>query len=153
MNRIKNKRGSILPLTIFLLAIMLMGMQTVLTITAQHNWRMNDLLAQEQSRYLAASGWNIAIEELQKADTLLEQKRSLSIEEVGSIDTRWVCLGEKALVTAVGRVGQTSCTYQGVLRREAIYPEQSADEKEEASEIVELKPIGYELILQERRID
>lgn len=155
MSRRSNEQGSILPVTIMLLAIMLLSLHTVLTVTAQHNLRSTDLIRQEQSRYLAASGWNMAIEQLQEAASLPEQAILLSIAEVGEIESNWFLRGEQAMITAIGRAGSSKCTYQGIVHREPIYPPQSSDEENgENDEKAPLpEPIGYRLTLQERIID
>ena len=155
MNRRKNKRGSILPATIILLAVMLWSLQTVLAVTAQHNMRSTDLINQEQSRYLAASGWNMAIEQLQEVASIPKQTISLSIAEVGEINSSWFFRGEQAVITAVGKAGSSQCTYQGVVQREPVYPPkaESEENKGEGEEETLPEPIGYRLTLQERIID
>ncbi|MBR6756739.1 MAG: hypothetical protein IKM15_07325 [Peptococcaceae bacterium] len=154
MNRRKSEKGSILPATIMLLTIMLLSLQTVLTVTAQHNIRSTDLIRQEQSRYLAASGWNMVIEQLQEVTITPEQAISLKVADVGEINSSWVFRGEQVVITAIGKAGNSKCTYQGIVQRKPIYPPKAEEEDVENSEESSLpEPIGYHLTLRERNID
>lgn len=64
MSELRSKRGAVLPLTLFLLACTLLwGSVLVLTLSDAYA-ASNGLVAQEQSRLLAYSGWNLALQQL-----------------------------------------------------------------------------------------
>lgn len=65
MRKIKNQNGYILPITLLVLSCTLLwGSVLLLTLSDQYA-ASNDTVRQEQSRLLAYSGWNLALQQLE----------------------------------------------------------------------------------------
>ena len=75
--RLRSKRGSVLPMTLLLLACILLWGSVLLLTLSDGYAASNELVAREQSRLLACSGWNMALQQLE----ITGQRTALQLEE------------------------------------------------------------------------
>lgn len=110
-----------MPMTIIMLAGTALLFQTALLLTAQHSQRMDDLIRREQSRFLAASCWNMAVEQLQQPEPALEKQFRFEVEQLGTCSGSWSNDGSQEIIlTCTGQVEKTQYIYSGRLRREPV---------------------------------
>ena len=77
VNRLYSKRGAVLPMTLLLLACTLLWGRVLLLTLSDEYAASNELVAREQSRLLASSGWNMALQQLETNG----QQTALQLEE------------------------------------------------------------------------
>ena len=77
VNRLYSKRGAVLPMTLLLLTCTLLWGSVLLLTLSDEYAASNELIAREQSRLLAYSGWNMALQQLETNG----QQTALQLEE------------------------------------------------------------------------
>ena len=103
VTRLCSERGLVLPMTLLLLAcILLWGSVLLLTLSDAYA-ASNELVAREQSRLLARSGWNMALQQLETTG----QRTALQLEEpAGSLQVSLQDWTENLIVIKAEAVSQ-----------------------------------------------
>lgn len=114
-NRLYSQRGAVLPMALLLLACTLLWGSVLLLTLSDGYAASNELVAREQSRLLAYSGWNMALQQLetngqQTALVLEESAGSVQVSLQGlpqnliEIQAEAVSQGYRATVTGTVRL-------------------------------------------------